>query len=60
MKESGVNFYESSGKVFIKSQAELETMAAAGRLASECLEWIVKQVQPGMTTQVIELRCCHR
>jgi len=54
MKESGVNFYESSGKVFIKSQAELDTMAAAGRLASECLEWIVKQVQPGMTTQDID------
>ena len=54
MKESGVNFYESSGKVFIKSQAELDTMAAAGRLASECLAWIVKQVQPGMTTQNID------
>jgi len=54
MKETGQNFYESSGRVFIKSQAEIETMAKAGRLASECLEWIVKQVQPGMTTQDID------
>lgn len=52
--KDGVNFYESSGRVFIKSQAEIETMATAGRLASECLEWIVKQVQPGMTTQDID------
>jgi methionyl aminopeptidase len=54
MKESGVNFYESSGRIFIKSRAEIETMAAAGRLASECLEWIVRQVEPGMTTQDID------
>ena len=54
MKETGQNFYESSGRVFIKSQAEIESMAKAGRLASECLEWIVKQVQPGMTTQDID------
>jgi len=54
MKESGVNFYESSGRVFIKSQAEIETMAAAGRLAAECLEWIVEQVRPGITTQDID------
>lgn len=56
MKENtnGVNFYESSGLVFIKSQAEIETMARAGRLAAECLEWIVKQVVPGMTTQEID------
>ncbi len=54
MKETGQNFYESSGRVFIKSQAEIETMAKAGRLASECLEWIVKQVRPGMTTQDID------
>ena len=54
MKETGQNFYESSGRVFIKSQAEIDTMAKAGRLASECLEWIVKQVQPGMTTQDID------
>ena len=54
MKETGQNFYESSGRIFIKSQAEIDTMAKAGRLASECLEWIVKQVQPGMTTQDID------
>lgn len=50
----GTNFYESSGRVFIKSQAEIETMAQAGRLASECLAWIIQQVEPGMTTQDID------
>ncbi|MGH9337152.1 MAG: type I methionyl aminopeptidase, partial [Vicinamibacteria bacterium] len=50
----GTSFYESSGKVFIKSRAEVETMARAGRLAAQCLEWIVRQVQPGMTTQDID------
>lgn len=54
MNETGVNFYESSGRVFIKSKAEIDTMAQAGRLASECLAWIVAQVQPGMTTQEID------
>jgi methionyl aminopeptidase len=50
----GTNFYEASGKVFIKSRAELEAMARAGRLAAQCLEWILKQVRPGMTTQDID------
>jgi methionyl aminopeptidase len=50
----GTSFYETSGKVFIKSRSELETMARAGRLAAVCLEWIVKQVEPGMTTQDID------
>ena len=48
--EATTNFYEASGKVFIKSRAEVESMARAGRLAAQCLEWIVKQVEPGMTT----------
>jgi methionyl aminopeptidase len=52
--DDGSNFYESSGRVFIKSQAEVDTMAQAGRLAAECLEWIVRQVQPGITTQDID------
>jgi len=52
--KQSTSFYESSGKIFIKSRAELETMAAAGRMASECLEWIVRQVEPGMTTQDID------
>ena len=54
MKSRADNIYESSGKIFIKSRAELETMARAGKLASECLEWIVQQVQPGITTQAID------
>jgi methionyl aminopeptidase len=37
-----------------KSRSELAAMRAAGRLAAECLEWILKQVEPGMTTQVID------
>ncbi|HEY7700252.1 MAG TPA: M24 family metallopeptidase, partial [Vicinamibacteria bacterium] len=53
MKQS-TSFYESSGKVFVKSRAEIDTMASAGRLASQCLEWILNQVQPGMTTQDID------
>ena len=54
MKDGASNIYEASGKVFIKSRAELEIMARAGKLASECLEWIVQQVQPGMTTQALD------
>jgi methionyl aminopeptidase len=50
----GINFYETSGKVFIKSRSEIETMARAGKLAAQCLEWIVGQVRPGMTTQDID------
>jgi len=36
--KQNTSFYESSGKIFIKGRAELETMAFAGRMASECLE----------------------
>ena len=52
--KQSTSFYEASGKIFIKSRAELEAMAAAGRMASECLEWILRQVEPGMTTQDID------
>jgi methionyl aminopeptidase len=48
------NYYEASEKVFIKSRADIESMARAGRLASQCLEWILKQVRPGMSTQDID------
>jgi len=37
-----------------KSRSELEAMRAAGRLAAECLDWIVQQIVPGMTTQAID------
>jgi methionyl aminopeptidase len=40
--------------VQIKSRGEFDSMRAAGRLASECLAWILEQVQPGMTTQDID------
>lgn len=54
VRTEATNFYEASGKVFIKSRAEIETMAQVGRLAARCLEWIVGQVVPGMTTQDID------
>lgn len=38
----------------IKSAAELAGMRKAGRLASECLQWICDQVEPGMNTQQID------
>ncbi|MFQ5789232.1 MAG: type I methionyl aminopeptidase [Acidobacteriota bacterium] len=47
-------FEPNSRSIFVKSAAELEAMRHAGRLAAECLEWILKQVQPGMTTQDID------
>jgi methionyl aminopeptidase len=37
-----------------KSHGELEAMRAAGRLAAECLDWIIHQIVPGMTTQAID------
>jgi methionyl aminopeptidase len=40
--------------VHLKSRAELDAMRAAGRLASECLAWILGQVETGMTTQDID------
>ena len=40
--------------VTIKSEKEIEGMARAGKLAAECLEWIINQVEPGMSTQAID------
>lgn len=54
MKNQSASFYESSGKVFIKSERDIEALAHAGRLASQCLQWILEQVTPGMTTQDID------
>ncbi len=51
---TNATFYETSGQVFTKTAADIEAMARAGRLASECLEWIVHQVVPEMTTQDID------
>ncbi len=39
--------------VTLKNPSQLADMAAAGRLAAECLAWIVRQVAPGMTTEEI-------
>ena len=38
----------------IKSQTELEGMRRAGRMASECLQWILEQIEVGMHTQAID------
>jgi methionyl aminopeptidase len=38
----------------VKTPEELESMARAGRLAAECLEWIINQVEPGMSTLDID------
>ncbi len=40
--------------VQIKSNAELDRMRTAGRLASECLEWLLGHVAPGVTTQDLD------
>jgi methionyl aminopeptidase len=38
----------------LKSEAELQKMRAAGRLASECLQWLLEHVAPGVSTQEID------
>jgi methionyl aminopeptidase len=43
-----------AGAVQIKNDRALEAMRIAGRKASECLAWILAQVEPGMTTQDID------
>lgn len=51
-------FKKKKPNLNLKSQRELEGMRAAGRLASECLEWIINQVTPGISTQDIDdLQC---
>lgn len=54
VKNQAASFYETSGKIFIKSESDIEALARAGRLASQCLQWIIEQVTPGMTTQEID------
>jgi len=46
--------FKSQARIQLKSEAELDAMRAAGRLSAECLEWIVKQIRPGMTTQDVD------
>ena len=47
-------FRNRKRQVQLKSKRELQSLQAAGKLASECLEWIINQVVPGMTTQDID------
>ena len=42
------------GSIRIKNEQHLRAMRSAGRLAAECLAWIVSQVAPGMTTLEID------
>lgn len=50
----GAVLFKPPPSVQIKSRGELDSMRAAGRLASRCLAWILEQVRPGMTTQDID------
>ncbi len=43
-----------AGPIQIKNERALSAMRAAGRLASECLAWILAQVEPRMTTLDID------
>lgn len=38
----------------LKSTGELQKMRNAGRLASECLQWLLEHVEPGISTQDID------
>jgi methionyl aminopeptidase len=49
-----VLFSARASAVQIKNARALEGMRGAGRLASECLAWILEQVTPGMTTLDID------
>jgi methionyl aminopeptidase len=49
-----VLFTPRDGPLQIKNERNLATMRQAGRLASECLAWIVAQVVPGMSTLEID------
>ncbi|MEE2960552.1 MAG: type I methionyl aminopeptidase, partial [Myxococcota bacterium] len=51
-------FRKKNRQVNLKSNRELQSMRAAGHLAAECLEWIINQVEPKMSTQDIDdLQC---
>ena len=49
-----MRFSAVGGAVQLKNEKSLRAMRAAGRLASECLGWILPRVAPGMTTQDID------
>lgn len=43
-------FSSASGGIQVKNEANLAAMRQAGRVAAECLAWILPQVSPGMST----------
>jgi len=43
-------FSSASGGIQVKNEANLAAMRRAGRVAAECLAWILPQVAPGMST----------
>ena len=49
-----MRFSPRATAVRIKNEENLAAMRRAGRLASECLEWILGQVEPGMCTLDID------
>jgi len=49
-----MRFSSSAGRIQIMNEANLAAMRSAGRLAAECLAWILTQVRPGMRTLDID------
>jgi methionyl aminopeptidase len=49
-----MRFSPRANTIRIKNEENLAAMRRAGRLASECLEWILGQVEPGMCTLDID------
>lgn len=41
-------------RIILKSDKDIQGMRIAGKKAAECLEWLVSQVTPGMSTQDID------
>lgn len=47
----------------IKSAAELDKMRTAGRMASECLQWLLEHVEPGISTEYLhelQMQYCRK
>ena len=51
-------FRKKNRQINLKSNREIQSMRVAGHLAAQCLEWIINQVAPKMSTQDIDdLQC---
>lgn len=47
-------FGKKRPRIILKSEKDIQGMRIAGKKAAECLEWLVSQVTPGMSTQDID------